>query len=198
MVDIPNIPNKAPEIYVTFTAEITPATVEPLSLVVTQAIKKNIGTLYLAFSTSGGQVQAGISLYSILRAAPFKLVTHNISSVDSIGGVIFLAGDERYAVPHSSFMFHGVAFEHTGLVRIDEQFARNRLDTILADQAKIKQVVTDRTSISDEDVENLFLTQRTVDSDWAKSHGLIHDIRNFNVPGGRPIISVQVDRSATR
>ena len=52
----------------------------------------------------------GMNLYNVMRAMPFKLITHNVGNVDSIGNAIFLAGVARYACPHSTFMFHGVGF----------------------------------------------------------------------------------------
>ncbi len=42
------------------------------------------------------------------EGVPYKLITHNVGNVDSIGNVIFLAAEERYACSTSTFMFHGV------------------------------------------------------------------------------------------
>lgn len=74
----------------------------------------------------------GMNLYNILRAMPFKLVTHNVGNVDSIDNAVFLAGEERYASPHSTFMFHGVAagFEAG---QVEAKRLRERLDGIKAD-----------------------------------------------------------------
>ena len=90
-------PNRTQILYVIFTAEIHPPTVERLTAVMVQAAKKNVSRVYLALSTPGGQVQAGIALYNTLVAMPFKITVHNIGSVNSVGNVIFLAGEERYA-----------------------------------------------------------------------------------------------------
>ena len=92
---IPNIPSNATTLYTMFTAEINPTTVEKLTAVMVQAAKKNVSRVYLALSTPGGQVQAGIALYNTLVAMPFKITVHNIGSVNSVGNVIFLAGEER-------------------------------------------------------------------------------------------------------
>ena len=93
MVDVPNIPTKASVLYVIFTAEINPTTVEKLTAVMVQAAKKLVKEVYLAISTPGGQVQAGITLYNTLSALPFDLTVHNIGNVDSIGNVVFLSGE---------------------------------------------------------------------------------------------------------
>ena len=162
MLEPANIPNEAPILYVIFTAEVTPTTMERLSAVMVQAIEKNVAEVYLAISTPGGQVQAGIALYNTLRAMPFALTVHNIGSVNSMGNVIFLAGTTRYAAAHSTFMFHGVGFEVQSPTRMDEKIVRERLDGLLADQSQMGKIITDRSSIAEDDVAELFRTQRTV------------------------------------
>ena len=68
----------------------------------------------------------GLNLYNVLRALPTKLITHNVGNVDSIGNAIFLAGVERYACPHSTFMFHGVGFDAPANSRFEEKNLRER------------------------------------------------------------------------
>ena len=188
------IPNEAPTLYVIFTAEVTPTTMERLSAVMVQAIEKQVAEVYLAISTPGGQVQAGIALYNTLRAMPFALTVHNIGSVNSMGNVIFLAGTTRYATAHSTFMFHGVGFEVQGPTRMDEKIVRERLDGLLADQSQMGKIITEGSSIAEDDVAELFRTQRTVDALWAKDNGIIEDIRDFNIPPGNPVVSFVFQR----
>ena len=194
MPGTPNIPNQAPILYVIFTADVTPTTVERLSAVMAQAVEKRVAAVYLAISTPGGQVQAGIALYNTLRAMPFALTVHNIGSVNSMGNVIFLAGTTRYAAAHSTFMFHGVGFDVKSPIRIDEKFVRERLDSLLADQSQMGKIITERSKIAEDDVAELFRTQRTVDALWAKDNGVIEDIRNLNIPFGSPVVSFVFER----
>lgn len=79
-----NIPQNAPILYVTFSAEINPTTTESLIAVMSQAASRGIKQLYLALSTPGGQVREGMNLYNVLRGMPFSITTHNVGSVDSI------------------------------------------------------------------------------------------------------------------
>ena len=127
MVATFEIPNTTQKLYVIFQAEITPTTAERLTAVMAQAIKKRVAEVYLAISTPGGQVQAGMTLFNTLPSMPFELIVHNIGSVNSIGNVMFLAGQQRYAVDNATFMLHGVGVDIKGPLRIEEQFARDRL-----------------------------------------------------------------------
>lgn len=180
--------------YVIFTAEITPITVERLTATMAQAIDDRVSEVYLAMSTVGGQVQAGIALYNTLLAVPFALTIHNISSVNSIGNVIFLAGQKRYATANSTFMFHGVGFDVTAPTRIDERYVRDRLDSLLADQKRMGQIITTRSDIGEDKIAELFRTQTTVDADWARNNGIIEDIRDFKIPPGSAVISFVFQR----
>jgi ATP-dependent protease ClpP protease subunit len=99
-------------VYVSFSAEIDVKTTESLiSTMANLASNPAVETVHLLLSTPGGSVMHGMNLYNALRAMPFHLITHNMGNVDSIGNAVFLAADERYACPHTTFMFHGVGVD---------------------------------------------------------------------------------------
>ena len=130
---------------------------------------------------------AGMNVYNMLRAMPFELVTHNVGNVDSIGNAVFLAGERRYASPHSTFMFHGVAFQAEGGKVFDEKLLRERLDSILADQKRIGSILDERTNLTGRQIKELFRKAATKDATFALENGLVHDIRDVEVPAGTPL-----------
>ena len=181
-------------VYVSFSAEISPQPTETLIAVMAEQANKGVDSVYLLLSTPGGSVMHGMTLYNTLRAFPFKLITHNVGNVDSIGNAIFLAGEERYACPHSTFMFHGVGFDvHQGH-RLEEKSAREKLDAILQDQTRIGSIIRERTAIDEGQVGDLFREARTKDANYAKDVGIVHDIRDVKIPPGSPIISLVFQR----
>ena len=136
----------------------------------------------------------GMNLYNMMRAMPFKLITHNVGNVDSIGNTIFLAGEERYASPHSTFMFHGVGFNMPEGVRLEEKLLRERLDGILADQKRIGSVIEERTQLPTNKIKALFREAGTKDAPYAASVGIVHEIRELQIPAGSPVISLVFQR----
>lgn len=172
--------------FVSFTSEINPMTTETLSALCGELATKGAEKIYLFLSTPGGSVAHGITLYNTLRALPVELVTHNTGNVNSIGIVVFLAGSERYSSPHATFMFHGVGFDIKGQVRLEEKQLRERLDGILADQKKIGAIIAERTDMTGKEVSALFRQAKTRDPDFARAKGIIHDIREAEVPRGAP------------
>jgi ATP-dependent protease ClpP protease subunit len=114
--------------------------------------------------------------------------------VNSIGNVVFLAGEERYACANSNFMFHGVGFDVTQATRIEEKFLRERLDGIQADQKRIADVISARTAIDSQETQTLFLEARTKDPAYALQKGIIHEIRDPQIPPGTPVFQLVFER----
>lgn len=189
-----NIPPNAPRVYVSFSAQIDATTAE--SLIAVMANMANLGAqeVYLILSSEGGTVMHGLTLYNVLRGLPFRLITHNAGNVDSIGNAVFLAGETRYACPHSTFMFHGVGFTAQQGQRFDEKGLREGLGSIQADQIRIGSVIADRTNLDSGDVSNLFLEAQTKDAAYAVSHGIVHEIRDIQLSPGDPIVALTFQR----
>lgn len=82
--------------YLNFCSEINERSVNALMGACAEiSAKKLANSIYLMFSSTGGSVEHGITLYNYLRALPCGLVIHNIGSIQSVATVIFHAADER-------------------------------------------------------------------------------------------------------
>lgn len=173
-------------IYLSFSAEINQATTETLLDAFAQCIKKKFDEVYLLFSTLGGQVINGMNIYNAVFDMPFKLITHNVGSVNSIGNVIFLAGEERYACPTSNFMFHGVSFTFQKQTQLEEKDLEEKLESIKSDNTRIKEVIKLRTNFKNKDIDSMFRQGKTIPPAIAKKNGIIQDIREVNIPQGAP------------
>lgn len=109
--------------------------------------------------------------------------------------VIFLAGEDRYACPNSTFMFHGVGFDVKAGARFEEKLLRERLEGINADQAQIASIIEQRAGFTGPDeVKELFLEAQTKDPTYALAKGIIHDIRDVEIPSGAPIFQLVFQR----
>jgi ATP-dependent Clp protease, protease subunit len=192
----PSAPRHAVQesIYVTFSAEINQNTTEALIALLSQQINMGVKEVYLLLSTSGGNVMNGLNLFNILRSMPVKLTTHNVGNIDSIGNVIFLAGQERYACPGSTFMFHGVGLDIPGQTRLERRFLRERLDSIAADEHRIGSIIEGRSRLNQRQIKNLFKEARTKDANYARSVGIVDEIREATIPEGAPIFSLVFNR----
>lgn len=189
-----DIPQGAPLVYVSFSAEINPTTTETLIGVMANCANSKVQTVYLLLSTGGGKVMEGVNLYNVLKGMPFELIIHNVGNVDSIGNVIFLAGNKRYATANATFTFHGVGFTANVNQRFEEKYLKERLEGILGDQKRMGDIISQRTSLSGKDIANLFSEAQTRDASYAVDKGIIHEIRDVQIPKGSPVISLVFKR----
>ena len=180
--------------YISFSAEINPTTTEQFIATATQLVASGHNQLYVLLSTPGGGVMNGMNIYNVLRGIPAKLTFHNVGNVDSIGNAIFLSGDERYACPHSTFMFHGVGRDCGSGVRIEQKNGQEILDSILADQKRIADILVENTNIDAVEAADLFKEARTKDAAYALARGIITKVCDVNIPAGAPIISLVFQR----
>ena len=190
---LPGVPPNPPFVYVIFTADIVPKTIEPLIQALSNIAEKGIPNVYMAFSTPGGQVMSGITLYNFLRAVPFSLTAHNIGNVDSIGNAVFLGAGTRYACQHSTFMFHGVGFDGPP-GRFEEKVLREMLDGLTKDQERIAGIIAERTRIGLDEAQGLFREAQTQTAEFARERGIVDEIREFRLPQNVPVVSFVFQR----
>jgi ATP-dependent Clp protease protease subunit len=191
---VPSNPPQENIAYLSFSAEVSQKTTEALLGVCAQYSNKGIDKLYLLLSSPGGNVMNGLTIYNLLRGLPYEIVTHNVGQVNSIANVVFLAGDERYASPDSTFMFHGVGFNVPGNTRFEEKKLRERLQSVQSDQDRIASIIINRSDISEEEADTLFLEAQTKDPKFALDRRLIHDIREVEIPRGAPFNQLVFER----
>ena len=70
------------------------------------AVNDKVTDLTIQFSSSGGTVDEGFSLYEFLLSLPLRLTMHNIGMVNSVAIIVFLAGDKRFANENTIFYMH--------------------------------------------------------------------------------------------
>jgi len=177
-------------LYISFCSEINQNSTEYFMAIIADQFNKGTRDFYILLSSPGGLIASGITLYNYLRSLPAKITMHNTGLVDSIGNVIFLAGEKRYAAPNSSFLFHGVFYNIVHPIRFDEKSSREQLKSIERDQKLINDIIVERTKLSKEDVNNMFLNAETKTPDEAKDLGIINDIKLVDIPKDAQIMQV--------
>ncbi len=145
---------------------------------------KGCSQLTLAISSQGGNVDLGVTIFNLLRAMPFPVVTHNIGSVNSIANVLFLAGAERLTNSSGTFMFHGIGFDSNPAERLEEKNLKEKLDTVQHGNGRLAQLVANHSNLALETCVELFKEQTTRDAVWAFNNGVAHRVEEFCVRDG--------------
>ena len=141
--------------------------------------------IYLLLNCPGGNVHAGIHCYNMLRALPTRLTTHNVGHVDSIANAIFLAGENRFATESAVFMFHSVSFTFDSPITLDGRQIKEYLDSVNTDNERIGTIIADRSALTLSSAAELFDVQSVRTADWALENGIIHEVRDLQLPSDR-------------
>src|SRR6266487_934987 len=194
----PPVPPPAPTgpktIYINYFDVITDAKVKVLMAVCSELLsQQKPDVLYFLFSSNGGNVNAGITLYNFLKALPVEIVMHNTGSIDSIATVIFMAGTKRYAAKHSTFLFHGIASQFEGKISLDRNKLKELLSALEQDENKIAGILAGTTNLSQDEIRRLFLQGESKDLTFAMDKGVIQEIRDASIPKGAMTISLNLN-----
>lgn len=85
-----------------FTGPINSSTCGNLINTCAKVLQQEAEELRINIATMGGECSYGFTLYNFLRALPVPIHTHNLGTVESMGNILFLAGERRSASAHSS------------------------------------------------------------------------------------------------
>lgn len=99
------------------------------------------GNITLRINCFGGDTIRGLSIYDLIRNSQANIITINEGVAASMGALLFLAGDERVAMPNSRTMIHAVSGRCEG----EAQDLRNFADEIDAENTKLITILMDRT-----------------------------------------------------
>ncbi|HHJ1297135.1 ATP-dependent Clp protease proteolytic subunit [Pseudomonas sp. P1B16] len=160
-----------------FTGPINSSTCGNLISTCSRAMQQGAELLQLNIATMGGECSYGFTLYNFLRALPIPLHTHNLGTVESMGNILFLAGEHRTACAFSKFLFH--PFHWTLHGSVDHARMAEYAMSLDYDLRLYAQIVAERTQGSAEvlDVPRYLMAYpRILGPEEALENGLIHAI----------------------
>ncbi len=173
-----------------FFAPVVDITINALMQAVDQKMRQGQKEFILLISSPGGSVFHGLSAYNYLKGIPARVVTHNFGSVDSIGVIVYCAGDRRMSVPQARFLLHGVSANFPQNASLEEKQLEERLKGLKIDIENIAKVIAANTGKSTSEVTSAMLDRTTLNPDEAKEWGLVHEIEVELFPAGAEVIAI--------
>lgn len=172
-------------VYINFFDGIDPIKVNKFIQFTTEVIRQHEPTeLYFFISSNGGDVDSGFVLYNFLISLQTKLkvTMHNTGTIDSIANVIFVAGQNRFAAPNASFLFHGVSMNMQGAVsRTTLKESLSRLEGM---ENRIAHTVSKHSKLTEAELTALFQQGEGKDVNFALTKEIIQEIKVPSVPQG--------------
>ena len=169
--------------------------IHALMQVVDKKLSQGAQKMGLLISTPGGDVFHGLSAYNFLKGVPLEITTHNFGSADSIGVVLFCAGNKRLSVPHARFLLHGVMCNFQGPISLEEKQLEERLKGLQIDMGNIASIIADTVKKDKNSVLNDMLNRTTLYPEQAIDYGLVHEIRSELFEPGSEVVSIQATQT---
>lgn len=181
---------KQKPVVIKFFGPVIDVTVNALMNAIDQKMKQGAKEFTILISSPGGSVFHGLSAYNYLKGLPVSIKTHNFGSVDSIGIVLYCAGNQRYSSPQARFLLHGVSinFEKSSL---EEKQLEERLKGLKIDVDNIAKVIAENSGKDLEFVIKAMLDRTTLNPEEAKRWGLVQEIKSDLFEEGSEVISIQ-------
>lgn len=168
--------------YILFFATINGNSTESLMTTLTSDLPDNIDTLYIILSTNGGSVSHGVAIYNLLKALPYKIITHNCANIDSIGNTVFMAGEERYTCSNARFLLHAVKTNTQDIPKMAGTDLVEKLTGVTVDQERISTILIEHTHLTKNELDEFFKQGETKDVDYALSKGMVHAVKELSIP----------------
>lgn len=178
-------------VYIKYYAPVDEAHIKKLMDVVEEKLIEGVNEFVILISCHGGNVFHGLSAYNYLKGIPAKIITHNFGNIISMGIVIFCAGEERYSVPHGTFLLHGVQANFPKGAGLEEKQLEERLNSLKKDEENIAGVIASNTRKEEEKIVKALRDRTTLNPEQAKEFGLIHEIKEELFEKGYEVISIQ-------
>jgi len=176
--------------YIKFFALVNSASANALMGAIDQQIAQGKKKIILLISTPGGTVFHGISIYNYLKGIPIEIETHNFGSIDSIGNVIFVAGEKRFSVPNARFLIHPVSVTFAQNISLEEKKLDEHLKSLQIDENNIAKIIGKEVSKKTEEILSALANRTTLNPEEAKKYGLVHEIKSDLYPKGATVITI--------
>lgn len=171
-------------VWIRFMAPVNQSTAGALIQCVDHVVHGGCDHINLMISSPGGSVFHGLSVHNYLRGLGIPVTTYNFGSVDSIGVVIFCAGEQRISVPHARFLIHGVSVTVSGSVSLDVKGIDELLKSVHIDAENIAKVIADTCGKPMKEVEGHMIERTTLTPHQARDYGLVTKVEKSLYQGG--------------
>lgn len=153
--------------------EITSATALDLAKAM-MYLSETDDPVHLYINSPGGEVNAGLAIYDMIRGFSGPLYTYCIGRASSMAAVILASGRRRYILPHSQVMIHeplisgGLGGSASSISKIS--------DSILETRALVNGILARHTGKTVEEINSATAFDNLMNAQEAVAFGLCDEI----------------------
>ena len=135
--------------------------------------KENRKPIVLYLNSPGGEVTSGFGLIDAIITSKTPVYTVNLAECYSMGFLIFLAGEKRFAMPSSTYLCHdgsSMAWDSMSKLKDRMEFETGQMEQ------HTKDYVLSRTNIDAKLYDEKYRIEWYMYPEGAKSHGIVTHI----------------------
>jgi ATP-dependent Clp protease protease subunit len=144
----------------------------------------------LLINSYGGSCYDGLALYDTIRACPAPVITVAMGMVASMGFIIFLAGDKRFATVNTKFLNHQPSSEIAGKssdIEVEAHEITKLKDLMIG-------IVAERTKIPKAQIKkNIKVGDNYYDAKEAMKNGIIHKVIDYTDKSPEKVVAAPVE-----
>lgn len=169
---------KAMEIWYTLTGEIDSKSVqEAIQWINGELYSKPVLRMKFLIASGGGDIGAGVNLFTYLKALPIDVETIGFGEVDAAAALVFLGGKSRIVIEESHFFFHEGRYtiqDKTAPVHTHEE----AISVFRRELHNMIYIIARETNNDTEVVAAMLRKSKIMRADEAQEFGLVHQIVN--------------------
>lgn len=140
-----------------------------------QIYGSNIKKIKILISSTGGDVDSAIRIYSYLKALSIEVETIALSQIDSAANIIYSAGSKRVAIKDCRFFLHEGIFT-TGSLTTTLHNHEEALAIFKDLLKKHVRILSKETGKGEVEINKLLQESTILSAEQAKELGLVHEI----------------------
>jgi ATP-dependent Clp protease, protease subunit len=164
------------EIWYTLTGDIDNKGVqESISWINGEMYSKAVTRMKFLLASGGGDIGAGVNLYTYLKALPIDVETIGFGEVDAAAAIVFLGGTSRIAIEDCHFFFHEGRYtmqDRTAPVHTHEE----AISVFKRELHNMIYIIARETNNDTEVVAAMLRKSKIMRADEAQEFGLVHQI----------------------
>ncbi len=164
------------EIWYTLTGDIDKKGVqESISWINGEMYSKPVTRMKFLIASGGGDICAGVNLYTYLKALPIEIETIGFGEVDAAAILVFLGGRSRIAVEDCQFFFHEGRYtihDHVAPVHTHEE----AISVFRRELQHMVHIFSRETNNDSEIVATMLRKSKIMHASEAQDFGLVHKI----------------------
>jgi ATP-dependent protease ClpP protease subunit len=154
---------------------------------------EGVSDLHLVISSVGGNLFYGVQAYAHLAHSGMNVSTYNLTTVQSIGVILYCAGGNRFCNSNGTFMMHPVALPVAEGQYNAKQY-QDFADTCNANTHAISQIVANASRKNEPDVFADMNRTIWLNAQEGIQYGLVTTVSDVSMTG-RQYVIVQEDGS---